>query len=519
MAEQRQFTKPSTVRLVLVNPELGDAGQQGTFGQRPGVYKEEIDVATIVTRTNNKNADGSPIYTKQIVRFEGKSSIPSDGNATYFDENTRTTKNRYRQGDALAGQDGLFVYDYGDGTGDPVKIGEVIANGSNADGALQVEPTRLATDLEKQNLNGQIRLSQSTQINSVMDEFPQGEQDQDALNDIGGTERNDPSPVDPEQTAKPLPSNEQPSPFKGFAQPAEGWRYPLNLDPSKQDTLKIVAYERKPRGFSGGAQNAASGFLARRDTSNLGTPKGTILLPINGRITDNSSVDYGDNTMNALEALAAGAAFQLVTEKETVSESGVGKQLRDAFENLSVNRTALEGLVGSAAAAKALNAISGTNQTANTIASRLSGTILNPNLELLFKGPQLRNFPFSYLFLPREKGEADQVIGIIRTLKENMVPRIESNFFLKSPNIFKIEYLKNSSPHPFLNRIKLCALRSCNVDYAPLGTYATFTDGMPHAIRMTLSFTELDPVYNEDYGESAGTGSDLGSSNASLIGY
>ena len=515
MAEQRQFTKPSEVKLVDTITVYGGAG---SLSPDTGGVKKNISVSTIVTRTNGKNADGSPIYTKQVIRFDNKSSIPQDGNATYFDENTRTTKNRYRSGDALAGQDALVVYDYGDGTGDPVRIGDVIANGSNADGALRLDPTSKATDLEKKNLLGPIIESQKTQINSVMDEFPQGELDQKALNELGGTGRNDPS-VSTEDVSKPLPSNEQPSPFKGFAQPAEGWKYPLDLDPSKQDTLKIVAYERKPRGFSGGAQNAASGFLARRDTSNLGTPKGTILLPINGRITDNSSVDYGDNTLNALEALAAGAAFQAVTEKETVSKSGVGKQLRDAFENLSVNRTALEGLVGSAAAAAALNAISGTNQTANTIASRLSGTILNPNLELLFKGPQLRNFPFSYLFLPRQKDEADQVVGIIRTLKENMVPRIESNFFLKSPNIFKIEYLKNSSPHPFLNRIKLCALRSCNVDYAPLGTYATFTDGMPHAIRMTLSFTELDPVYNEDYGESAGTGSDLGSSNASLIGY
>ena len=149
----------------------------------------------------------------------------------------------------------------------------------------------------------------------------------------------------------------------------------------------------------------------------------------------------------------------------------------------------------------------------------IGGTILNPNLELLFKGPQLRNFPFTYLFLPREKGEADQVIGIIRTLKENMTPRIQSNFFLKSPNVFSVEYLKGGTPHPYLNRIKLCALRSCNVEYAPLGTYATFPDGMPHAVRMTLQFTELDPVYSEDYGEAAGTGSSFDSSNASLIGY
>ena len=512
MAEQRQFTKPSEVKLVDTITVYGGAG---SLSPDTGGVKKNISVSTIVTRTNSKNADGSPIYTKQVIRFDNKSSIPQDGNATYVDTNTGLTKNRYRSGDALAGQDALVVYDYGDGTGDPVRIGDVIANGSNADGALRLDPTSKATDLEKKNLLGPIIEGQKTQITSVMDEFPQGELDQKALNELGGTGRNDPS-VSPEDVSKPLPSNEQPSPFKGFAQPAEGWRYPLNLDPSKQDTLKIVAYERKPRGFTGGAQASASGSFSRRDTSNLGTPKGTILLPINGRVTDNSSVDYGDNTLNALEAFAASTAFNAVAG---LNEGGVSSPLKDAFKNLNANEASLKEMVGSAAAAKTLAALSSNNQTANTIASRLSGTILNPNLELLFKGPQLRNFPFSYLFLPREKDEADQVVGIIRTLKENMVPRIESNFFLKSPNIFKIEYLKNSSPHPFLNRIKLCALRSCNVDYAPLGTYATFTDGMPHAIRMTLSFTELDPVYNEDYGESAGTGSDLGSSNASLIGY
>ena len=153
MAEQRQFTKPSEVRLVAVNPGLGDANQQGTFGTNPGVFVNKIDIATIITRTNTVNGDGSPVYTKQVVRYEGKSSIPQDGNATYVDANTGLTKNRYRSGDALAGQDALFVYDYGDGTGDPVKIGEVIANGSTADGALQLDPTSKATDLEKGNLN------------------------------------------------------------------------------------------------------------------------------------------------------------------------------------------------------------------------------------------------------------------------------------------------------------------------------------------------------------------------------
>ena len=469
-------SKPSQVRL-NIDPENPEAG---------GQFLPTIFMATKVTRTGRKNSDGTPIFTTEVIRYD---NAKQDNPVVIA---TSSSEKGFRD------------------------------NNGNENYDNRLKPTANATAAEKASMELAIRNAQLDQVRSVEDQVTTSPADSRELFKVGGDgseseNADDGIDINEEQASRPLPSNEVPNPFKGFAQPAGGWKYPLDLDTSKQDTLKIVAYERQPRQLSGGAQNAASGFLARRDTSNLGSPKGTIILPINGQIVDNSSVDYGDNTLNALEAFAAGTAFAAVADK--VSEGTVGSQLKDAFKNLNLNKEALEGLVGSAAAAAGLNALSGTNQTANTIASRLTGTILNPNLELLFKGPQLRNFPFTYLFLPREKAEADQVIGIIRTLKENMTPRIQSNFFIKSPNVFSVEYLKGGTPHPYLNRIKLCALRSCNVEYAPLGTYATFPDGMPHAVRMTLQFTELDPVYSEDYGEAAGTGSSFDSSNASLIGY
>lgn len=469
-------SKPSQVRL-NIDPENPEAG---------GQFLPTIFMATKVTRTGRKNSDGTPIFTTEVIRYD---NAKQDNPVVIA---TSSSEKGFRD------------------------------NNGNENYDNRLKPTANATAAERASMELAIRNAQLDQVRSVEDQVTTSPADSRELFKVGGDgseseNADDGIDINEEQASRPLPSNEVPNPFKGFAQPAGGWKYPLDLDTSKQDTLKIVAYERQPRQLSGGAQNAASGFLARRDTSNLGSPKGTIILPINGQIVDNSSVDYGDNTLNALEAFAAGTAFAAVADK--VSEGTVGSQLKDAFKNLNLNKEALEGLVGSAAAAAGLNALSGTNQTANTIASRLTGTILNPNLELLFKGPQLRNFPFTYLFLPREKAEADQVIGIIRTLKENMTPRIQSNFFIKSPNVFSVEYLKGGTPHPYLNRIKLCALRSCNVEYAPLGTYATFPDGMPHAVRMTLQFTELDPVYSEDYGEAAGTGSSFDSSNASLIGY
>ena len=506
MAEQRQFTKPSEVKLVDTITVYGGAG---SLSPDTGGVKKNISVSTIVTRTNGKNADGSPIYTKQVIRFDNKSSIPQDGNATYVDANTGLTKNRYRSGDALAGQDALVVYDYGDGTGDPVKLGDVIANGSNADGALRLDPTSKATDLEKKNLLGPIIESQKTQITSVMDEFPQGELDQKALNELGGTGRNDPS-VSPDEVSKPLPNN--PIPSAGFVQPSGGFRYPLDLDTSQQDTLKIVAFERTTRDMNSGEQ-------AKR---NLGTPRGTIILPINGQVAaDRTNVDYDENSLNFIQGAIASNVFSAIEDKnaKTAAEDS---PFGEVFEKLNISKEEITAQIGAFAATKALNSLGG-GQNFNSIASRLNGTILNPNMELLFKSPSLRSFSFQYLFLPRSRPEANQVMGIIRTLKLNMVPKVKPNFFLGSPNVFRLEYMKGGSQHPFLNKFKDCALRTFDVQYAPLGTYATFPDGVMQAYRVNMQFTELDPVYDENYNEAVGTGpvpdNPSFSSNNSLIGF
>ena len=55
--------------------------------------------------------------------------------------------------------------------------------------------------------------------------------------------------------------------------------------------------------------------------------------------------------------------------------------------------------------------------------------------------------------------------------------------------------------HPALNKIKTCALRNFSVNYTPAGSYATYNDkaGTMSSYDLTMSFTELDPVYSDDY--------------------
>ena len=75
----------------------------------------------------------------------------------------------------------------------------------------------------------------------------------------------------------------------------------------------------------------------------------------------------------------------------------------------------------------------------------------------------------------------------------------QKELFLKSPHVFKLKYyFKNGQPHPFLNKIKTCALQNFTIQYAPDGSYMTYDDGSMTSYNVSMSFGELNPIYADD---------------------
>jgi len=129
--------------------------------------------------------------------------------------------------------------------------------------------------------------------------------------------------------------------------------------------------------------------------------------------------------------------------------------------------------------------------------------IFNPNLELLFDKPTLRGFQFTFDLIPRSKKEAEEVVKIIRFFKQGMSPiRSESNLFLLSPNVFQVHYVLNgdgTNDHPYIGKMKECAMTNFAVDYTPQQNYSTLTDGFMTAYKIAMQLKELEPVFNDDY--------------------
>ena len=273
--------------------------------------------------------------------------------------------------------------------------------------------------------------------------------------------------------------------------------YPPNMS-ADQDRLKIDILEFKPRAFKGLT------FADRDQTVNTENSKGSVTLPIPGNVTDDNRVSWGSQNMNTAEAAVAAAALKTIQDGGQAAVDMTLKSFKELMDDPDVAGNVSKGFasffVGEAAGVQGLLA-------------RTEGAVLNPNTELLFQGPSLRSFSFSFKLTPRSEAEAKTVRSIIRFFKQGMaVQRTKKDLFLKAPMIFKLQFLKGSSElHTFLPRVKLCALLGCSVNYTPEGNYATYRDSSMVSYEMSLTFNELDPIFNDDYGNGQnGQDTDIG---------
>ena len=216
--------------------------------------------------------------------------------------------------------------------------------------------------------------------------------------------------------------------------------------------------------------------------------EGSCVLPIPTGIIDGNGVSWGDGTLNPLEKAAMDVGMAGITDggEEMAREAG-------GVVNAALNNNNIKNIIGPGFIGAALG-------KGQEIITRATGMVLNPNMELLFKGPTLRTFSFKFILVPRNSDEQSNAVSIIKFFKKNSAPQIsERSFFLKSPKTFEIKYLKGDGDQPYLNLIKECACQSVSVNYTPAGNYATYKDGGMFAYELTLSFQELDPIYANDY--------------------
>ena len=309
-----------------------------------------------------------------------------------------------------------------------------------------------------------------------------------------------------------------------------GFRYPLEALTETTDYLQFTIVEyQSTKQRSGGSLVGSPGSrrIGPQGTKDKATKiLGNIILQMPSNIQDGNAVDYGESKMNTLIGAAAGAIGSVINKTgDAVNESlkknpeGAKQSMAELSGDLKKTLGADSSLMDAAtqfttakATSAALGALGGNVSTAQLLA-RQTGNIFNPNMELLFNGPTLRSFNFSFKMTPRSAAEARECKNIIRSFKLNMAPKTKgtgsiggSGVFLKTPNVFELRYRKGNSDHPFLHKFKQCFLTNISVNYTSEGVYATYDDATPISMTIDLTFKELEPIYDVDYDDADGVG-------------
>ena len=312
---------------------------------------------------------------------------------------------------------------------------------------------------------------------------------------------------------------------------SEVMSYPSDLNP-KQDHFKIMRYDyirpdiNQSKGpdqeiarVTGAQPNKRKDYgnnqtsdriINRAGDSVVGSElKGSVLLPM-PKATDVNGVEWGKSELT-ISGLAALGAANMVAGR-VANDDGQALAEKEARERLNAERGRnVEGNAGTEFAralavqttAKIAGVAFGTELDADTFLARTGGKVLNPNAEMLFQGPVIRDFAFSFLMVARSQKEGQEIRKIIRFLKLGMAPKFRSTTFLKSPDIFTLHYKNGQGKDDYLRTVNQfnpggLALTTMNVDYAPFGYWSAYRDSQPVAVKMDLNFTELRPLYESD---------------------
>ena len=299
--------------------------------------------------------------------------------------------------------------------------------------------------------------------------------------------------------------------------------YPLDINPT-QDHMKISRYRylradtnlSKPGNRLAKRDGAVVRTDEKGDSTLGGQPLGSLFLPM-PKVTDVNGVAWGKSELNASGLLAMNSANEadniLSLQGQTPSGTQVNRAQelaqREAYnQNKAGGGTSGGGVGVFQAAGNQVNTtiaslLTGQELDQDTYLARKGGHVLNPNAEMLFQGPSIRDFNFSFTMVARSQKEGDEIRKIIRFLKLGMAPKFRNTAFLANPDVFELQYKNGTGPKDIIKTVNLfspggLALTTMAVDYAPDGYWAAYRDSQPVAVKMDLSFTELRPIYESD---------------------
>ena len=210
-----------------------------------------------------------------------------------------------------------------------------------------------------------------------------------------------------------------------------------------------------------------------------------------------------------------------------------------AAGNFSFASSVVQNIAGNAAAiqtaltSSVLNSIPGVggNLEFNDISGSTRGVVINPNAELLYDAPEMREVGMIFRLVPRNYDESVEIREIVRMFRQASMPSWGSedvdlvsgqkdqtgnfnfgdmNNWIHVPKLCKFTFMTGSNANKHIIQYKPCAISGVEVNYTPDGTWSSHTNpnqdvsvevtpgSPPTAVELRLNFMETKLIYADE---------------------
>lgn len=286
-------------------------------------------------------------------------------------------------------------------------------------------------------------------------------------------------------------------------------RYPEGLEFGRETDYVMFTFHRYKSGGNltnsvgdGGKGGIYSGkdaetqqYVAAKDLPEQ------IILNMPSEVQSEIGAEWGGKSFSFIGSRVTAAGAQLAANDFTGAASTLGN-----FIGKSVKSGDAYQAMAAAAIVAGINKIPGVggNLTMNDLIQGSASKILNPNVELMYEGPQLRALSMNLKLFARTSKEAQTLRKIGRAFRKAALPssplKNDNNQgrFIATPAYVKIRFMRGGDDNPDVPKYMMCALTRASVNYAPDGQYVSFAGGYLPALQLGLTLQETKIIFSND---------------------
>jgi hypothetical protein len=385
-----------------------------------------------------------------------------------------------------------------------------IITAQNADGTFLTHAQAVAVFQNSANaakINAALTASKST--STLQGVVAQSAYDQNTKSTPTGVPTSTTNQIPAANAANPKITNNSP---KGI-NTGKVYTFPVDMRYSgagSQDHIRIMGLKYiAPQGAAGFGSVLTDGLKS----ANAGLPpsgyayEGEVILPIPTAVRDRSSASWSMSKMSPVMAAAVGAVAVPAAQAARGDILGAVKSTYNLFKSpgafFGSEGSDYREVLAASMSSALLGSFGLTGLEPSDILARTTGKVSNPNMELLFRGPNMREFEFAWKFACRSAEEAKRIRQIIKFMKLQCLPTVgENTTLINSPNVFFIRYMNGDTRIKSLPQPKICALVNFGIDHTPDGMgWAAYEDSHPVSSSLVMQFAELTPLFRNEMEE------------------